>query len=60
MRLKLYSTVEERFCPRVRENVVMETVHFTDGKVKETCLHQHSCQKKPDCEYTNGSNTQIK
>lgn len=56
MKQMLYRTAEERFCTRAKENVVVQTVHFSDGTREETCLHQHGCEQKKDCGYTKSIN----
>lgn len=41
--MKLYSTIEEKFCMKANKNVAIEMIRYADGSKKETCLHQSQC-----------------
>jgi hypothetical protein len=47
--MKLYSTIEEKFCVKANKNVAIEMIRYADGTKKETCLHQNQCGQK-NCE----------
>lgn len=41
--MKLYTTVEEKFCIKVNKNVAIEIIRYADGTHQKTCLHQKRC-----------------
>lgn len=48
--MKLFSSIEEKYCPNLRKNVAIEVTRMCDGKSTFKCLNQaecpHNCEKK--------------
>lgn len=46
--MKLFTTIEEKYCPNIKKNVAIEVTRMCTGQNISKCLHNSECKCECD------------